>query len=143
MGQKIRHLEYYGFSDQNGYLSLPEFELSGIHETNKEQDSEITKLKETDEALSKRIGNIELNQGEGIVTTNKNERAIGMYNVSHTSSDASGSTIFSIGIGTSDTDRKNALEVMKDGSVYMWIEDGFIKVNDKIAMLTNEIYNEY
>ena len=78
MGQKIRHLEYYGFSDQNGYLSLPEFELSGIHETNKEQDSEITKLKETDEALSKRIDNIEFNQGEGIVTTNKNERAIGV-----------------------------------------------------------------
>ena len=49
----------------------------------------------------------------------------------------------SIGIGTSDTDRKNALEVMKDGSVYMWIENSFIKVNDKIAMLTNEIYNEY
>ena len=135
MGKKIRHLEYYGFSDQNGYLSLPEFELSGIHETNKEQDSEITKLKETDEALSKRISNIELNQGEGIVTTNKNERAIGMYNVSHTSSDASGSTILSIGIGTSDTDRKNAIEVMKDGSVYMWIEDDFIKVNDKIVAM--------
>ena len=66
-----------------------------------------------------------------------------MYNVSHTSSDASGSTIFSIGIGTRDTDRKHALEVMTDGSVYMWIEDSFIKVNDKIAMLTNEIYNEY
>ena len=83
----------------------------------------------------------------GIVTnptlqkTNKYEVAFGTYNISNTSSNASGQTAFSIGIGTSEDDRKNAVEVRKDGTVYMWIEGEFMKVNDLLAMLAHETYN--
>lgn len=58
---------------------------------------------------------------EGIKNTTKNraEHASGQYNKSNKASDTfgdAGNTLFSIGCGTSDTDRKNAFEVMQDGT---------------------------
>ena len=52
---------------------------------------------------------------EGLQTqaTNTAEHAEGLYNASHTG------TRHSIGIGTSDTARKNAVEVMDDGRVFV------------------------
>lgn len=57
---------------------------------------------------------------EGIQTiaTHDAEHAEGKYNVSNTT-DWAGDTIYSVGIGTSDEDRKNALEVTTQGAVYM------------------------
>ena len=43
--QFIRHLEFYGFPDQNGYSSeINGVDLSDIREKNKEQDEEIQDL---------------------------------------------------------------------------------------------------
>ena len=56
------------------------------------------------------------------------------------SPDPAEQTIFSIGNGTSESDRKNAIEVRKNGDVYMWVEDEYVKVNDLLAMLTHETY---
>ena len=43
--QFIRHLEFYGFPDQNGYSSdINGVDLSDIREKNKEQDKEIKEL---------------------------------------------------------------------------------------------------
>lgn len=78
--------------------------------------------------------------GEGIITTNPNEVGFGSYNVSTTGEDPSEQTAFSVGVGTSSSDRKNAIELRKNGDVYMWIEGDYVKVNDIIAMLTNESY---
>lgn len=57
---------------------------------------------------------------EGYYTEAKNscEHASGMYNKSN-NKDENSQTIFSIGIGTSDTDRKNAIEVFKNGQVFI------------------------
>jgi len=44
MGKRIRHLEYYGYVDQNVYLGIPNTDLSDIRETNKEQDKEISEI---------------------------------------------------------------------------------------------------
>lgn len=52
-------------------------------------------------------------EGKGTKTTNEAEHASGKYNKSNTG------TIFSIGIGTSDADRENAVEVMQNGDAYM------------------------
>ena len=73
--------------------------------------------------------------------TNEYEVAFGTYNISNTSSDASGQTVFSIGIGTSDDNRKNAAEIRKNGDLYLWVEGEFMKVNDLLAMLAHETYN--
>ena len=57
---------------------------------------------------------------EGFYTeaNNQSEHASGMYNKSN-NQDANAQTIFSIGVGTSKTDRKNAIEVLRDGRVYI------------------------
>ena len=54
-------------------------------------------------------------EGYHTTTTNKAEHAEGKYNQSH-----EGKTIHSIGIGTTNTNRKNAFEVMQDGSIYVY-----------------------
>ena len=89
----------------------------------------------------------ELEDEIGVVTNptlqrnNQYEVAFGTYNISNTSEHPSGQTAFSIGIGTSDLDRRNAVEVMKDGTVYMWVEGEYMNVNDLLSMLAHETYN--
>lgn len=61
------------------------------------------------------------NVSEGLETHNDKEAAFGKYNDSHTGFSDAEKTAFSIGIGTSTVDRKNAFEIMKNGDIYMWI----------------------
>ena len=58
---------------------------------------------------------------EGFYTEvyNRAEHASGQYNKSTKSSNKSEATQFSIGIGTSNTDRKNAVEVKQNGDIYI------------------------
>ena len=58
-------------------------------------------------------------EGYNTITYNYAEHASGKYNKSTQSSDTSKATHFSIGIGTSDTDRKNAFEVKQNGDIYI------------------------
>ena len=53
-------------------------------------------------------------EGQHTITTNEGEHAEGKYNVSRT-----GKTISSIGIGTSNDLRKNAVEVTADGKIFI------------------------
>lgn len=66
-------------------------------------------------------GNAYASHAEGIKNTTQNraEHASGQYNKSNKATDTfgdSGNTLFSVGCGTSDADRKNAFEVMQDGT---------------------------
>ena len=73
-------------------------------------------------------------------TSNEHEAAFGEYNISHTSEEASGQTIFSIGNGTSDDNRSNAVEVMKNGDVYLLIEGEMMNINLLLGQIAHEIY---
>lgn len=74
------------------------------------------------EGIRNEIGhNAYASHAEGIKNTTQNraEHASGQYNKSNKASDTfgdAGNTLFSVGCGTSDTDRKNAFEVMQDGT---------------------------
>ena len=65
-------------------------------------------------------------EGLGTYTTNLSEHAEGQYNVSHSEdrtdfNNLNGcSTVSSIGIGEDDEDRKNAIEVMQNGDIYVY-----------------------
>lgn len=66
-------------------------------------------------------GNAYASHAEGIKNTTQNraEHASGQYNKSNKATDIfgdAGNTLFSVGCGTSDADRKNAFEVMQDGT---------------------------
>ena len=84
--------------------------------------------------------------GEGVHVSNPNEVAIGQYNQTHVETDTSGNyvlsgcTAFSIGIGTDDANRKNAIEIMRDGTIYMWVEDDFTPLNKLLEGLSHETY---
>ena len=65
-------------------------------------------------------------EGQNTVANNRSEHAMGEFNESNKASDTfgdSGNTLFSIGNGTSATNRKNALEVMQNGDIYIYIKD--------------------
>ena len=86
------------------------------------------------------FNNLGYANNDTLETSNPNEAAFGQYNLSNTGEEPSGQTIFSIGIGTSNDDRKNAVEVRNDGTVYMWIEGDFMPINNLLGMLAHEIY---
>ena len=62
-------------------------------------------------------------EGGNTQTLNRYEHAQGSYNKSNkanTTFGNAGNTIHSIGIGTSASNRKNAIEVMQNGDVYVF-----------------------
>lgn len=68
---------------------------------------------------------------EGYYTkaNNQEEHSEGRYNVSHKASDNhgdAGNTVHSVGIGTSDTGRKNAHEIMQNGDHYIFGVGGYV-----------------
>ena len=78
--------------------------------------------------------------GEGIETSNPHEVGFGTYNVTHTGLNDSDKTMFTIGVGNSSFERKNAIEIRRNGDIYMWIEGEYMKINDLLAMLAHETY---
>lgn len=73
--------------------------------------------------------------GTNLVTENENEIALGKYN------NSSSDTVFSFGIGTSDADRKNAIEIKNDGRIYVWSEGKYVCLNEIIGRVdVNETY---
>ena len=71
---------------------------------------------------------------------NDDEVALGVYNASHTGDNDSLKTIFSVGIGTSDADRKNAFEVRRNGDMYMFIDGQNYKLNELLSKLIDRLY---
>ena len=93
------------------------------------------------EQLDELIEKLGYKDNDTLQTTNEHEVAFGEWNVSNTDVNPSGQTIFSIGIGTSAHDRKNAIEVRKDGTVYMWVEGDFMSVNQLLGQIAHEVYD--
>lgn len=72
-------------------------------------------------------------EGSYTVAKNSSEHACGRYNKSDQSGITSRQTRFSVGIGTSNTARKNAIEAKSNGDVYIYGVGGFDGQNDADA----------
>ena len=94
-----------------------------------------------DSALAALIEKLGYKDNETLVTNGEHEVAFGEYNISNTSEDPSGQTIFSIGNGTDDENRSNAVEVRKNGDLYLWVEGEFMNVNKLLGQIAHEIYD--
>ena len=70
------------------------------------------------ESLS--IGSNSHTEGYNTIATNYTEHAEGRSNKSNKGSSLKDKTLSSIGIGESETDRKNAFEVMQNGDIYVY-----------------------
>lgn len=93
------------------------------------------------ERLDELIEKLGYKDNDTLVTTNEHEVAFGEWNISNTDVESSGQTVFSVGIGTSAHDRKNAIEVMKDGSVFVWVEGEFMNINKLLGQISHEVYD--
>lgn len=87
--------------------------------------------------LSEKLG---YDDNKTLVTNNDREVAFGKYNLSNTGDDSSEKTIFSIGNGTDENNRSNALEVRENGDVYLWVEGEYMNINILLGMLSHETY---
>ena len=94
-----------------------------------------------DTALAVLIDKLGYKNNETLVTNGEHEVAFGEYNISHESEDPSGQTVFSVGIGTDDGNRNNAVEIMKNGDLYLWVEGEFMNVNKLLGQIAHEIYD--
>lgn len=78
------------------------------------------------------VGQLSTAFGENTIANNVAEYACGRYNTSNSD------TQFSIGVGSSNTDRKNAFEVKKNGDVYF----GSVLIKDNEISAPNGFYQE-
>lgn len=151
----IQHIEldnYYTKDETDAAIqdAIQELVLDNYYtkdETDAKVDAVVGNASSDYDTLGKTEGKIEelieklgYDDNDTLVRMNEHEVAFGEYNMSVNSPDPAEQTIFSIGNGTSESDRKNAIEVRKNGDVYMWVEDEYVKVNDLLAMLTHETY---
>ena len=75
-------------------------------------------------------------EGSWTVSENEAEHAEGKYNKSNTGTKK---TIHSVGIGTSDTDRKNAHEIMENGDHYVYGVGGYDGKNPDTSKTLQEV----
>ena len=80
------------------------------------------------------LGNQSHAEGAKTIAHNHGEHACGVWNLSTKASDKAQATQFSIGIGTGESNRKNGIEVKKNGDVY---------VEGISGTLQNNISNRY
>lgn len=68
-------------------------------------------------------------EGRHTITRNRAEHAQGTFNSSHTGQAQSELTLSSIGFGTADNDRKNAVETMQNGKTFIYGLGGYDGTN--------------
>ena len=79
-------------------------------------------------------GNASHAEGVKTFTQNMGEHAEGMYNYSTTDD-----TLHSVGIGTSDNDRKNAFEILSNGLIFIYGVNGYDGTNPDTASDGNSL----
>ena len=106
-----------------------------------ETDRAVSAETELNDALAALINRLGYTDNDTLERNGDHEVAFGQYNISNTSEYASGRTLFSIGNGTDDENRSNALEVKENGDVYLWIEGEFMNINKLLGQIAHEVYD--
>jgi len=107
------------------------------NELDEKIDITASGLSKAIESLVEKLG---YKDNDTLVTTNEHEVAFGEYNISNTDIETSGQTIFSIGNGVSNENRSNAVEVRKNGDVYLLIEGEMMNINLLLGQIAHEVY---
>lgn len=84
-------------------------------------------------------------EGSNTIASNFAEHASGQFNVSNTATTTfghSGNTLFSVGNGTDDNARHNALEIRQNGDIYIASGNTDVKLQDKLVDNINDYYKK-
>lgn len=92
--------------------------------------------------LGSAIGNNSHVSGMSCIAFNDNEVACGHYNYSFWSNDNAKRTLYSIGIGESDSNRKNAYELKENGDLYIYGVGGYTGKNSSEAKTIQKVIAE-
>lgn len=92
--------------------------------------------------LGSAIGNNSHVSGASCIAFNNNEVACGHYNYSFWSDDNAKRTLYSIGIGESDSNRKNAYELKENGDLYIYGVGGYTGKNSSEAKTIQKVITE-
>lgn len=92
--------------------------------------------------LGSAIGNNSHVSGASCIAFNNNEVACGHYNYSFWSDDNAKRTLYSIGIGESDSNRKNASETKANGDLYIYGIGGYNGKNPSEAKTVQAVISE-
>lgn len=93
-----------------------------VQDDNGNTVTELFPVKEGDAKVSAVV------KGGNNNTYNIHEFACGRYNQSVKSSGEDSGTLFSVGVGTSTNERKNAFEVKQNGDVYLLVDGKSCKI---------------
>lgn len=96
----------------------------------------------TEGELGSAIGNNSHVSGVSCIAFNDNEVACGHYNFSFWSNDNAKRTLYSIGIGESDSNRKNAYELKENGDLYIYGVGGYTGKNSSEAKTIQKVITE-
>lgn len=133
-------LDDYYKKEETDALLAEKLDVSAYTDISDQVSANTENISILDEAIASLIEKLGYANNDTLITNNEHEVAFGEYNISNTSEDASGQTIFSIGNGTSDEERSNAVEVRKNGDLYLWIEGEFMNINQLLGQIAHEIY---
>ena len=146
LAEKLDASAYTDVSDQVAVNTQNIQIISGAVQSETERAiSAETEIKNTisgaSSALDALINRLGYTDNDTLVRNGDHEAAFGQYNISNTSQDASGRTLFSIGNGTDENNRSNAVEVRENGDMYLWIEGEFMNINKILAQIAHEVYD--
>lgn len=133
-GSRTKATSQYGGNHAEGYLS----EATGSYACHAEgyYARATAECSHAEGSQTQAVGGASHAEGESTITSNFAEHAEGIQNVTHrasTSTTDGGNTRHSIGIGQWGTsDRKNAVEVMANGDVYIYGIGGYLGTNTHV-----------
>lgn len=134
-------LDDYYKKEETDALLAEKLDASAYTDISDQVSANTENISILDETIANLIEKLGYSNNDTLITNNEHEVAFGEYNVSHESEESSGQTIFSVGIGTDDANRSNAIEIMKNGDLYLWVEGEFMNVNKLLGQIAHEIYD--
>lgn len=145
-GSKTKATSSYGGNHAEGYLA----EATGGYACHAEgyATKATGECSHAEGSQTTSAGGASHAEGESTITSNFAEHAEGIQNVSHrinTDTTSSGNTRHSIGIGQwgNTSDRKNAVEVMGNGDMYLYGVGGYVGTDTKVQNNTIKTLQEY
>ena len=132
--------DYYDKDEINDLLEK-KLDVSAYTDISEQVEENTANIEAISGGINTLIEKLGYTDNDTLVRNGEHEVAFGQYNISNTSDEPSGRTIFSVGIGTDDSNRSNAIEIRENGDVYMWVEGDFMNVNKLLGQIAHEVYD--
>ena len=134
-----------GYQTKAGFVNVEDGTISGNYSHAEGDRTEaIGDASHAEGYETEAIGVAAHAEGYGTIAYNKGEHACGRFNESIASEDATDTeeavvgTVFSVGIGSSTTDRKNVLDIREDGRIYIWLNGEYVCLQDLLISAPNQ-----